>query len=105
MRPIFLSREKRVKAHVGICVLAYFLYNDIEQCLRQSQITTSVEKALDSLKSCLVNILTFKATGQTSLTITELSQPQIQILHALDCGVVVDKKQVKQTLKRIENWL
>lgn len=105
LRPIFLSREKRVKAHVSICVLAYFLYNDIEQCLRQSEIVTSVEKALDSLKSCLVNLLTFKATGQTSLNITELSQPQIQILQALDCEFVVDKKQVKQTLKRIENWL
>ena len=57
------------------------------------------------LKSCLVNLLTFKATGQTSLTITELSQPQIQILQALDCEFVVDKKRVKQTLKRIENWL
>ena len=105
LRPIFLTREKRVKAHVSICVLAYFLYNDMEQRLRQSDSTISVEMVLNILKACLVNQLTFKATGQTALSITELSQPQIQILQALDCGVVVDKKQVKQTLRKVENWL
>lgn len=55
LRPIFLTREKRVKAHVSICVLAYFLYNDMEQRLRQSDSTISVEMVLNILKACLVN--------------------------------------------------
>ena len=105
LRPVFLTREKRVKAHVSICVLAYFLYNAMEQRLKQNHSSTSVEMALNILRSCQVNQLTFKASGQTALSITELSQPQFQIIQVLDCGVVVDKKQVKQTLKKIENWL
>lgn len=38
LRPIHLTREKRVKAHVTICTLAYFLYNDMERRLKKTAI-------------------------------------------------------------------
>ncbi|KLU62744.1 transposase DDE domain protein [Peptococcaceae bacterium CEB3] len=31
LRPVHLTRSKRVKAHVTICTLAYFLYSDMER--------------------------------------------------------------------------
>jgi len=103
IRPVKLSREERVKAHVSICVLAYFLYNDMEQRLKEASL--SPEKALKILAKCQVNRLLFKSINQSKLTITEPSEKQLAILKMLGCETVVDRKKIRNVLEKVESWL
>jgi transposase len=103
LRPVFLTRENRIKAHVTICFLAYFLYNDIEQRLAQANVSLSSEKALKILAKCLVNKIVFRQTGKAHLNITEQSDIQKTIIRALRCEQVIMPKEVKRVLKCIES--
>jgi len=103
IRPVKLSREERVKAHVSICVLAYFLYNDLEQRLKESGL--SPEKALKTLAKCQVNWLQFDGTNRSKLKITKPSDKQLAILKTLGCEAVVDQKKIRKVLERAERWL
>ena len=49
-RPVFLSRDDRIKAHFLICVLALFLYRRLEKKLGEKFTT-------DEITSCLKNML------------------------------------------------
>ncbi len=105
LRPVFLTRSERVRAHVTVCILAYFLYNDMELRLRQHLPEMSCEDALEILKECLINRISFEGTGKTKLGITRVSPAQKEILDALDAGGVSEPKLVKRLLKKAENWL
>ena len=105
LRPIHLTREKRVKAHVTICMLAYFLYNDIERRLRENGVAMSPVEMLEILAKCQINKLEFKGNHQPKLSITEPSSRQKELLKVIGCESVIDKKSVKQVLKKVENWL
>ena len=37
IRPIYHSREERIKAHVTICILAYLLSNTVEHLVRKKK--------------------------------------------------------------------
>jgi len=105
LRPVFLTREKRIKAHVTICMLAYFLYNDIENRLANSSVSLSVDKVLNLLAKCNVNKMEFLKTNRSQLSITELSEIQKSIVRALGCENIIDSKRVKQILKTFESYL
>jgi len=105
LRPIYLSREERVKAHVTVCILAYFLYNDIERRLREIGIPMSSKDALAKLKKCQVNQISFKKMNQTKLSITEPSEDQKKLLCALGCEKTIEQKHVRQVLKKMESWV
>lgn len=105
LRPIHLTRAERVKAHVTICMLAYFLYNDMERRLKDNGFNMSPTEMLETLATCQVNKLDFKGNHQSKLSITEPSSRQKEILQAIRCEAVVDPKLVKQVLKKVENWM
>jgi transposase len=106
LRPIYLTREKRVRAHVAVCMLAYFLRNDIEFQLKEHGISSSTETALDLLAECKANRWVFdKSEAKTHLNITSVSDQQEQILKALGCESIVAVKHVKNILQKAENWL
>jgi transposase len=105
LRPVRLTRANRVKAHVTACVLAYFLYNDIEQRLRKSGSKLSSEEALRILKECLINQIAFQGINQRRLSITQVSPLQQEIIAALGAEEVIEPKLVKKVLKKVENYL
>ena len=105
LRPIHLVREQRVKAHVTICMLAYFFYNDIERRLKEKGVAISPMTMLNLLTKCQVNKLKFKNNNQVKLSITEPSDRQKELLQAIGCESVINPKLVKQVLKKVENWL
>lgn len=105
LRPVYLTRDQRVKAHVTICVLAYFLYNDIERRLKESNTPMSPKDVFALLDQCKINHIAFNQAKQKSLSITEVSHKQREILQALECDTVVEAKQVKEVLKKAENRL
>jgi len=104
LRPIYLTRDPRVIAHVTICILAYFLFNDIEQRLKKSGLKMSPESLFRLLAKCKVNRLSF-GTTKFQLSLTQVSDSQREALQAINCESVVDPKKVNQVLKKAENWL
>jgi transposase len=82
LRPIYLSQDKRVNAHVTICTLAYLLWNDFEKTA--SKITgLSVADMLSELAKCKSNTITAKDEKQSIQILTEFTQTQFDILKCL----------------------
>jgi transposase len=105
LRPIHLTRAKRVKAHVTICTLAYFLYNDMERRLKENNSKMSPEYALEVLGRCQLNKIGVKGTNQGVLKITEFDNEQRQLIQALECSYVGETKWYKKVLKKAENLM
>jgi len=105
LRPIYLTRTERVRAHVSICILAYFLYNDIERRFREKGLAESPPEVLARLQKCQVNRLEFKNQRRSKLSITEPTEQQKEYLQVLGCKGILDPRQVKKVLKKVENWL
>lgn len=76
LRPVYLTRESRVKAHVTACVFACFLYNDIEKRLKDNGMVISNESSLNILGQCKMNKISFKGTNESRLSITEPTEEQ-----------------------------
>ena len=105
LRPLFLSRSERIRAHVMTCVLAYGLYNAIEERLRHQQRSESPTTVFEALASGQINRLRIKTTGQTRLTLTEPSDLQRTYLQALDCESVVANSTLQPILNAMQSWL
>jgi transposase len=105
LRPVYLTRVKRVKAHVTVCVLSYFLFNDIERRLEDNDISRCPKNVLRLLGKCQINWLSFKAIDRTKLSITEPSTEQKEILRALGCEAAVSPGQAQKILKKAETYL
>ncbi|MDI6814366.1 MAG: IS1634 family transposase, partial [Desulfitobacteriaceae bacterium] len=105
LRPIYLTRTERVRAHVSICILAYFLYNEMERRFREKGLAESPPEVLARLQKCQVNRLEFKTQHRSKLSITEPSEQQKKYLQVLGCENILAPQEVKRVLKKIENWL
>jgi transposase len=105
LRPIFLTRAERVMAHVTVCVLAYFLYNDMQQRLIAGNVNISPEEVFRLFEECKINRILFKQTNQANLSITEPSTRQKEVLGSINCETVIEQKYVNQVLKKVKNWL
>jgi len=51
LRPMFHFTERRIKAHVCICFVAYKVYKELERILKTEKIDMSVDKVLDIAKT------------------------------------------------------
>ena len=102
LRPIHLTRTQRVQAHVTICILAYFLINDIEQRLKSNEANISTACAIKELKKCQVSRIEIKGREMVDLKVTEPTDAQVQLLQALECENIVTKKFIKKVLKKAE---
>ncbi|MDR0794643.1 MAG: IS1634 family transposase [Tannerella sp.] len=51
LRPMFHFTEKRIKAHVCICFVAYKVYKELERILKTNKIDMSVDKVLEIAKT------------------------------------------------------
>jgi len=96
LRPIYLTRPERVKAHVTICVIAYLLINSIEMMFRKAEITLSPEEALRQASSCQLSQVGLKSSTQRSLTITEMTELQQQWVKLFHCEKMIKPKVIDQ---------
>ena len=99
LRPFFLSREKRVRAHVTICVLGYLLLNALEEKLQQQHYQCSAATALEILGKCLLNRIGFKNSESYAESITEVTTQQLEILRKLGFEYLISKKYLNQLLE------
>jgi transposase len=70
LRPIYHWKERRVKAHIFACVLAYLLEKALEERLERAKVAVSARKALDLLSTIH---LVENRLGET--TIRSISRP------------------------------
>ncbi len=105
LRPLFVSRSERIRAHVMTCVLAYGLYNAMEERLRQHHRTESPETVLRELASSQMNRLRIQSTGQTRITLTEPAPVQRLYLADLECEQVVAPSTVQSVIQAMQSWL
>lgn len=105
LRPMHVTREQRVRAHVTICMLANFLTNDMEQQLTATGIQTSPQEVLAGLASCQVHQLEVPTLQRKMLKVQEISQQQQQWLQALHCEEIGKDSFKKQVLKQVEQWV
>ena len=87
------------------CVLAYGLYNALEERLRHQERSESPTTVFEALASGQINRLRIKTTGQTRLTLTEPSDLQRTYLQALDCESVVANSTLQPILNAMQSWL
>jgi transposase len=80
IRPIYHQQERRIKAHIFVCVIAYLL----ESLLKKKLINLSIsfKTAIKSLEDIKIAFLKYKEV-QTKV-ISELTQQQKEILKCLD---------------------
>jgi len=71
LRPIHLTRSQRVKAHVTVCILAYFLINDMEVRLKARNVGVSPQSAFKEFKKCQVSRIEIKGSNKSKLQITK----------------------------------
>ena len=100
IRPFHLTREKRVKAHVSICVLGYLLLNALEEALGQLDEPLSGPAALELFKECQFNHIGPKGTNTYFESITEVTTKQTELLKGLGLRYLVQKKYLDKILNR-----
>ena len=74
LRPMFHFTQKRIKAHVCICFVAYKVYKELERILKIAKIGLSVDKVLDIAKTIVTIKVKLPQAGQTisrTMLITE----------------------------------
>ena len=105
LRPIHLTRTERVKAHVSVCILAYLLVNTMEMMLKRAEQSISPIDVLKQVQSCQLNQVGIKGSPGYSLTVTEMTEEQIQWTKLFECETLLKPKALKQITKSLENAL
>ncbi len=105
LRPLFLSRSHRIRAHGMACVLANGIDNAMEERLRLESLAESPATILDALASSQIHRLKIQSTNHTGLTLTESSPEQSAYLQALDCESLIANTTLQPILKAMQSWL
>ena len=105
LRPLFVTRAQRIRAHVMACVLVYDLYNTMEERLRLHDQAESPPTVLKALASSQINRLRVKSTDQTRLTITEPTPLQRTYVSALQCDAVLEDRTIQSIVTAMKSWL
>lgn len=81
MRPIFHRKDRRVRCHLFLAVLAYTLEKVLERELQRAGLTMTARRALEHLES--VHVVTNRLGGVTLKCVTEIKGEAKKILDAV----------------------
>lgn len=84
MRPIFHWTEKRIRAHILICFMAYTLLINLRVKLKKLKINLSIEEIKEELNSLQESILRENKTGRTFRLPSKITANQRLIYKALN---------------------
>ena len=96
LRPVYLSLEDRVKAHVTVCILAYLLWNTLEKRVSKS-IGMSASDILHELSKCKMHTITATTSHERIRTLTRFTNKQLEILMHLQ----YDHKPIERHFKKL----
>ena len=80
-RPIFHQLERRVEAHIFLCVLAYHLLIAIEKTLLDRGIHSSWATVRDTLKTHQVCTIVLPASDGSTLRLRKAATPDREVLN------------------------
>jgi len=100
LRPFYLTRARRVRAHVTICVLGYLLLNALEERLASSSVKLSGPSTLEMLRECQVNRIGPHDSEAFVESITQLTKDQVEILNELHLNHLTKKKYLSKLLRQ-----
>lgn len=90
IRPMFHRKEERVKGHVYICFLAYYLYNAIDYWLKENNINLSPDKLLHKLRK--ISLVEFQLTEkQEAYQLTKIDAKDEKIFEQMDIKIKLPK--------------
>lgn len=84
IRPVRHWLNRRVRAHIFICYLAYLHLSWIEMLLKKNDLPMSASKALQQLETIYTVKLTDKKTGMSTTRTVPLTKEQEKIYKALN---------------------
>ena len=84
MRPMFHFTEKRIKAHICICFVAYKVYKELERILKLSGINLSVDKVLNIAKTVTTLKIKLPASRETLTKTMLLTEKHLTIKPLCD---------------------
>lgn len=90
LRPIRHQTNRKIEAHVALCMLALLLSRDLELRLRANGIRRAIDRAYEQLEPCRLQILR-TGTGAHSYRITEQTTEQRELLSALGMADLQDR--------------
>jgi len=105
LRPIHLTRPERIKAHVTVCILAYLLVYTMEMMLKRAKHSISPIEVLKQVESCQLNQVGIKGSPGYSLTVTEMTEQQLEWMKLFNCENFLKPKALKQITKSLQNTL
>ena len=84
LRPMFHFTEKRIKAHVCICFVAYKVYMELERVLKLNGINLSVDKVLNIARTITTIKVKLPVSGETLTRTMLLTQKHKSIEKLFD---------------------
>ena len=99
LRPFYLHRDKRIQAHVSICVLGYFLLTAINEILLVQKEKFSPAIVLEHLGECQLNRIGLRKETAYVESITDFTKEQLDLLKVLSCEHLVSSKYLTHILE------
>jgi transposase len=84
LRPMFHFTERRIKAHVCICFVAYKVYKELGRILKLNDINLSVDKVLNIARTITTIKVKLPASGKTLTKTMLLTQKHKSIAKLFD---------------------
>jgi len=84
LRPMFHFSEKRIKAHVCICFVAYKVYKELERILKTSNMNMSVDKVLEIAKTIVTIRVRLPHSNKTAVRTMLITQAHKSIASLFD---------------------
>ena len=103
LRPVYLTMEERVKAHVTICMISYFLLMEMENTLKSSQLELSSSEALEELSDCQVSKIKIENLDKQIRRLTTPTELQKKLVEVFDCKKLLKKNYYGKLLEKMDN--
>ena len=94
MRPIYHWNEKRIKAHILMCYMAYALSVYVRKTLKDKGIKLSFRKIRQELNYCQESMLYDEVSGYKFLLPSKKTQLQEKIYNAFGLNIITKAKKI-----------
>lgn len=97
IRPMYHWKEERVKGHVYMCVLSYFIINTIKYKLEKTQMNLTPTKLLNKLRK--ISLIEMQVTPENTVyNLTEINKKDKEVFDKINIKIFLPKNKQKNLL-------
>ena len=90
-------KEERVKGHVYMCVLSYFIINTIKYKLEKTQMNLTPTKLLNKLRK--ISLIEMQVTPENTVyNLTEINKKDKEVFDKINIKIFLPKNKQKNLL-------